>query len=148
MNDEIKEILDKLKDNNWYEELDLTGTKWIELKQEETNQLLDYITNLQQENDNLKNIISSVKEDFLNANNELTNLQQENERLKTKTKEQSLLLIDYQDMEQKLEDYKSRIEKAVEYIKLRKKICERQENMTGINILVELLNILEGKSDE
>lgn len=33
----------------------------------------------------------------------ITNLQQENERLKTKTKEQSLLLIDYQDMEQKLE---------------------------------------------
>lgn len=31
----------------------------------------------------------------------INNLQQENERLKTKTKEQSLLLIDYQDMEKK-----------------------------------------------
>ena len=47
----------------------------------------------------------------------ITNLQKENERLKTKTKEQSLLLIDYQDMEQKLEHYKSRIEKVVGYIK-------------------------------
>ena len=54
MNEEIKEILDKLKDNDWYEELDLTGTKWIELKQEETNQLLNYITNLQEENNKLK----------------------------------------------------------------------------------------------
>lgn len=36
MNEEIKEILDKLKDNDWYEELDLTGTKWIELKKRKT----------------------------------------------------------------------------------------------------------------
>lgn len=57
MTEDIKEILDKLKDNDWYEELDLTGTKWIELKQEETNQLLNYITNLQKENYNLKNVM-------------------------------------------------------------------------------------------
>ena len=41
----------------------------------------------------------------------------QNERLKAKTKEQSLLLIDYQDMEQRYNDYKSRCEKAVEYNK-------------------------------
>ena len=50
MKDEIKEILDKLKDDDWYDELDLTGDKWIELKQTETKQILDYITNLQQDN--------------------------------------------------------------------------------------------------
>lgn len=49
MNNEIKEILDKLKDDGWYDELDLTGDKWIELKQTETKQILDYITNLQEE---------------------------------------------------------------------------------------------------
>lgn len=47
MNNEIKEILDKLKDDSWYEELDLTGTMWIELTWKETHLLLDYITNLQ-----------------------------------------------------------------------------------------------------
>ena len=50
MKEEIKEILDKIKDGNWYEELDLTGTMWIELRWEETHLLLDYITNLQKEN--------------------------------------------------------------------------------------------------
>ena len=49
MTNEIKEILEKLKDGNWYDELDLTGTMWIELRWEETHLLLDYITNLQEE---------------------------------------------------------------------------------------------------
>ena len=54
MNDEIKEILDKLKNDDWNDELDLTGDKWIELKQTETKQILDCITNLQQENKTLQ----------------------------------------------------------------------------------------------
>lgn len=62
MNDEIKGILDKLKDNDWYEELDLTGTKWIELKQEETNQLLNYITNLQEEKEDYKSRCEKANE--------------------------------------------------------------------------------------
>lgn len=62
MNDEIKGILDKLKDNDWYEELDLTGTKWIELTQEETNQLLNYITNLQKENERLRTVLNGSDE--------------------------------------------------------------------------------------
>lgn len=48
MNNDIKEILNKLKDINWYEELDLTGTMWIELTWEETHLLLNCITNLQE----------------------------------------------------------------------------------------------------
>ena len=62
MEDEIKQILDKLKDGNWYEELDLTGTMWIELRFEETHLLLDYITNLQEENNRLNNIITELNE--------------------------------------------------------------------------------------
>ena len=54
MIDEIKELIDKLKDNDWYDELDLTGTKWVELTWEETHLLLDYITTLQEENKELK----------------------------------------------------------------------------------------------
>jgi len=54
---EIKEIIDKLKDGNWYDELDLTGEIWIELRWKETHLLLDYITNLQQENERLKEIL-------------------------------------------------------------------------------------------
>lgn len=75
----------------------------------------------------------------------IADLEQENERLKTKTKEQSLLLIDYQDMEQKLEDYKSRIEKAVEYIK---EHSSNGEHFMEWFECTELLNILNGRSDE
>lgn len=66
MKDEIKGILDKLKDNDWYEELDLTGTKWIELTQEETNQLLNYITNLQQENEIKTTKLNAIRKYLLN----------------------------------------------------------------------------------
>ena len=51
MNKEIEELLNKLKDKDWYEEFDLTGTKWIELKQEETNLLLSYIEQLENNRD-------------------------------------------------------------------------------------------------
>ena len=84
----------------------------------------------------------------------ITNLQKENERLKTKTKEQSLLLIDYQDMEQKLEDYKSRIEKAVEYIEKHRKVYklgvnQETDEFDYISTSPQvLLNILNGRSDE
>ena len=77
MTKDIKEILDKLKDNDWYEELDLTGTKWIELRQEETNQLLNYITNLQEENKHLK----ETNEEHRKINGQL---REENSLLKAK----------------------------------------------------------------
>lgn len=49
--------------------------------------------------------------------NVITNLQQENKRLNNKIKEQNLLLIEFQDMEQKVNIYKSRCEKAIHLIK-------------------------------
>ena len=92
----------------------------IDLLPKNQKTVLDYITNLQQKLEEYKDtetyskrFLYKANKDRLNANLDLV---KENERLKTKTKEQSLLLIDYQDMEQKLEDYKTRIEKAVEYI--------------------------------
>lgn len=86
MNNEIQEILDKLKDNKWYNILDLTDDKWIDLKQIETNQILDYITSLEQE-------IARLKE------RSYINLERNIEAYKI------------------VEDYESRIDKAVKYIK-------------------------------
>lgn len=86
MNNEIQEILDKLKDNKWYNILDLTDDKWIDLKQIETNQILDYITSLEQE-------IARLKEQSY------INIKRNIEAYKI------------------VEDYESRIEKAVKYIK-------------------------------
>ena len=80
------------------------------------NLLLDYITNLQQEIERLKDF--NIK------------LQATKDRLDKYDKENTL-----------------RIDKAIEYIKLRKQICERQENTTGTNILVELENILRGEKE-
>lgn len=80
------------------------------------NLLLDYITNLQQEIERLKDF--NIK------------LQATKDRLDKYDKENTL-----------------RIDKAIEYIKLRKQICERQENTTGTNILVELENILRGDKE-
>ena len=75
MKDEIKEILDKL--NNKAEHYILYDY--------ETHLLLDYITNLQEENERLTRSIVSYDETLLKRNNEY-------------------------------EDYKSRIEKAIEYL--------------------------------
>ena len=49
----IKEIFDYLEDEKSYEILDLTGTKWVELNENSVKKLLDYITNLQEENKEL-----------------------------------------------------------------------------------------------
>lgn len=88
MNKEIKEILEYLnkhkeglKDKTYYPE-DLLGCKDLLL-------LLDYITNLQEENERLKKELQQEKKDFKEAN----------------------------DYCFELKDYKSRNEKAAEFIK-------------------------------
>ena len=145
MNDEIKEILDKLKDGNWYDELDLTGEMWIKLRWEETHLLLDYINNLREENKELK---------------------QENERLKGSIQQLkhnynllTTLIENGESMTQKFEngltqkDYKSRIEKAVEYldshkIKLSHSFDEPDCDYwiaTNPQVIIDILN---GRSDE
>ena len=73
MKGEIKEILDKLKDANWYDELDLTGTKWLELKWEEAQILLNCITNLQKENKKLKQEIVAINDSLDEATTILSN---------------------------------------------------------------------------
>lgn len=113
MNDEIKLMLNIIKDVSEHKEGSRNGLMILSCKDYET--LYDYITNLQQENHELKSELECY-ENGAYYSSKVDELEQENERLKEKTKEQSLLLIDYQDMEQRYNDYKSRCEKAVEYI--------------------------------
>ena len=138
MNDEIKEMLDKLKDGNWYNELDLTGTMWIELRWEETHLLLDYITNLQQENETLH-------ENNQNMQEEMAKVWEENERLKEWKKD---LLNENIELENIRKE-------AIEYIKNRK---EEYINAGATRVAIkawhynklinDLLNILQNGSDE
>lgn len=118
MNDEIKEILNKLQYGFCSE---LTYEK-----------LLDYITNLQQENERLKKDNKILKQN--NINEVLRNdfdmcvkdLKKANKKI------------------EKLEDYKSRIEKAIEYIK------EKARNNCWIDQFEasDLIKLLRGENNE
>ena len=124
MNDEIKEMLDKLKDGNWYNELDLTGTMWIELRWEETHLLLDYITNLQQDYDNEAEENLKLSEWLVEKQQRIEGLETENERLKEENvycnRTDCVGRIKdsrkYDSVYQEKEDYKSRCEKGIETI--------------------------------
>lgn len=110
MSDEIKEIL--LKFNKEVEKAELTRNPYstedkkfkhilISLSEERFNifkDTLDYITNLQQENERLKDIV--IEKD-------------------SQLKDMILQKTDYTAvniLEMKLQDYKSKVEKAIEYI--------------------------------
>ena len=100
MNDEIKEILESLQYN------DYIGTN-------DKRKLRDYITNLEQENQELKSKLECY-ENGVYFSSKVDELERENERLKEQVKRE----VEVRDYEVSLkEDYKSRIEKAVEYIK-------------------------------
>ena len=94
MNDEIKEISYKLDSisNGAY-----NNDGYVDLKQDEAHLLLDYITNLQQENERLKekSINEVLRNDFDMC---VKDLKKANKKI------------------EKLEDYKSRIEKALTYL--------------------------------
>jgi len=108
------------------------------------NVVLDYITNLQQENTllkhNCKQAQNSCRQHRLASKNHIRRLQRR---------------------EKQIEDYKSRIEKAVEYIEKSKEInyktidtlSEEVKLLKGIlngeNVMLNnILNILNGRSDE
>lgn len=114
MNDEIKEILEHLK-NEYWRNFPEDGIPYKVLYAEEVDSLLEYITNLQQENEELKKNQRYYK-------NGVFSLEYDKETLS--------------DM---VDDYKSRVEKAVEYI----------NNNPFINSIakVSILNILQNGSD-
>ena len=155
MNDDIKEILDYLQENS--------------KKDEATKQLVDYITNLQQENEELKknqryykNGVFSLEYDKETMSDMIDELKQENERLKeiwedTRTfiKDNKRLVMNKNGYDV-YEDYKSRIEKAVEYLKSKEDslFMSFSDDLLDHDELIDkkigmtLLNILNGRSDE
>lgn len=138
MNNEIKEILDKLKDTadtsffavcSSQEELDKMPksiTKILSISSKDAKMLLDYITNLQQENERLKETnVYCNRTDCVG-------------RIKDSRK--------YDSVYQKKEDYKSRCEKAIEYIDKQKKKMYKSRNKIAMFILMKLENILQNGS--
>lgn len=67
MNEEIKEILDYLKNNTFIP--DETKRKYKILHRDEVNRLLNYITSLQEENQKLVKVIEEIKFVFDNPEN-------------------------------------------------------------------------------
>lgn len=145
-------------------------------------ELLDYIINLQEENNKLKNLEykffdcsgdeeSFTLEDYLQLGNKLYDLQEENQKLNNKIKRlnSKIKLLEHnckqaedscrqhrlanknkkrrlQRREEQINLYKTRNEKAIEYIK------SNLDNTGWLEIGSQdvdvLLNILQGKSDE
>ena len=135
----------------------------------------DKLTNLQQVNKNQakrnsrqrlanqkqQELILKLQQENEYLNNELNNmtdyakdLEQENERLKQELKDRPFM--DYTtDVYEELEDYKSRCEKAIEYINKNKKVVSKYEAkdtrlpldtfMWGVD---NLLNILQNGSEK
>lgn len=161
MNNEIKEILDRLDFEEWEVDLYKVPITWCELYD-----IRDYITNLEQENEKLKkelNDISNIsykdysvwatERRYLDTLDEFANdikykiapnlTDSYRDGIKSALKHTIKYVKDNYKQET-LVDYKSRIEKAIEYIEHfnSDEICE---NITGIaNIL---LNILQNGSD-
>lgn len=128
MNDEIKEILDYLKNNTFIP--DETKRKYKILHKDETKRLLDYITNLQQENEYLKQ-------------QPCFEIEHTDTFAYKKWKCSEVM-----KQAEELEDYKSRCEKAIEYCKSYS--CWEDEDGTfhETNLCIDdLLNILQNGSD-
>ena len=143
-NDEIKEILKFLKVG--IDKLCISKPDFS-ISYNDVKILLDYITNLQQKEELFEKIVYKYDE-----------LKQENERLKrqlnckeyfssTMPKDTEFVILtknnydrQQKDIQLELIDYKSRCEKAVEYIKI--------NFVEDIITVKTLLNILNGRSDE
>lgn len=143
MKDEIKGILNQLEKVK-----DGVGT-FIGIDNKGANLLLDCITNLQQENERLKVKYNEEKSHQINYNYFETLYSKSTKEividdLVWKCEELDNFKKEYEKLYIEKEDYKSRIEKAVEYIK------DRFDEDKGIWIIdcYELLNILNGRSDE
>ena len=143
MKDEIKEILDSMKDE--IEGILARLSQYVitpDVRQD-FDELLDYITNLEQENE-------SINEELNNITDYAKDLEQENRNLK-------FILSGHWEEEHNnakivsVDTYKSRIDKAVEYIKEHNCIATNKEyKPTQFEYCcnVDLLNILTGGSDE
>ena len=140
MNEEIKEIFRDAKEFHY-----------IDIRYEKCDLLLDYITNLQEELEEEKRIEQA---DFKT----IQNLEEENQRLKELCnkyeEEHNNEFKIWKDERQQLLDYKSRNEKAIEYIKEKYEYVLGDMSFLDHDELVDrrqishLLNILTGGDEE
>lgn len=117
MNNKIKEILDRLDFNEWEVDLYKVPITWCELYN-----IRDYITNLQNENQRLKEL-------------------DENYPIEEQLEE----ALKYENI------YKSRIDKAIEYIETNtQNYYVNEPHYRGIELIniEDLLNILQGENNE
>ena len=155
MNNEIKEILDKLNNSKW--EKDTEEITYKILFSNEVYKLLDYITNLQQENEYLKlsnpemniehfRVINENKRKIDNLRKQNKELQQENERLKHQLKVQEDLTIKNRTRKH---IYKSRCEKASDKLGNYKHYSTptEEQNSENEDIVDSALNILQNGSE-
>ena len=145
--DEIKEILDRLDFNEWEVDLYKVPITWSELYT-----IRDYITNLQEENKELKSELECY-ENGVYFSSKVDELERENERLKEtnvycnrtdcvgRIKDSKK----YDSIYQEKEDYKSRIEKASNLIE---PLVEWGECTINGKMLKSVYDILNGGSDE
>ena len=180
MNEEIKEILEIFKQVDL--EPEAGGCYNCPKKDKDKtcigclnnakDKLLDYITNLQQENERLSRIVTDYDETLGRVENEYEKLREKNKMLQEDAWRNNADLIDKvkEELEKTdceeceiCEDYKSRIEKAVEFINKHKKEITKEEAIvfnedrqdksklevgTFMWHVDDLLNILNGRSDE
>jgi cell shape-determining protein MreC len=162
LKDEIKEILvyyqkdiDKYEKNikNYTEYQQKTTFSKNYQRYKNHKLLLDYITNLQEENHRLKELCDKYEEEHITTFNEwketitdkyqtLKDLQQENERLKKRNKE---IYDGFIATQEELSDYATRIDKAIRYI--HKNYYEVVYKTKG-TMENDLLNILNGGDEE
>lgn len=159
MNDEIKEILEQLE---WYRKIGKKDVYYPEcvLPNKKAFILLDYITNLQQENEYLKKQdddktkIGIADHKYASQmEDKVIILQQENERLKEQSKKDNHILgcnfASKDKYKQRYEDYKSRCEKASEKLGNYKhySVPTEEQNSENEDIVDSALNILQNGSD-
>ncbi len=148
MKEEIKEILDYLKDEDEYydgkEKVVLNYDEKV-IERDDISLLLDYITNLQQERDCLQRNYDDNEQAIQKLIKEFKELQQEVEELREYKKNATRKHWQQKCAEHHVQEkiYKSKCEKAIEYIK---------ENYPTSTINYQddkykLINILNG-SDE
>lgn len=134
MTEEIKEILENFKIYETRYKL-YNETQFI-ITHREINKLSDYITNLQQK--------LQMANDTLDTHNELIEkLYQENERLEENNQAMQEEMARTWKM---TDDYKSRCEKAIEYIKMYK--CDYSPYELTDSAIRNVLNILNGSDEE
>lgn len=136
MKDEIKEILEKLKSNNYP-----FGIATIDI-----NKLEDYINNLQEKYDKALTDLVHESHRRIELENKITNLQKENERLKENAIHNDKV-VDKAKWDEMI--YKSRNEKAIECIKILGIDKDTPDKDLLIRqVLKRLLNILQGEDKD